>query len=67
MNTPSVWTDPQRLGGKPCLRGHRISVSQLLAEMSEGRSIKKLSEDFNLQPDLLYGMLEDLSLEFGDL
>jgi uncharacterized protein (DUF433 family) len=29
MNTAHIWTDPERMGGLPCLRGHRLPMDQI--------------------------------------
>mgnify|MGYP003669762039 CR=1 FL=1 len=33
-----IWIDPQRCGGKPCIRGHRIWVSLIVDMMAAGDS-----------------------------
>jgi len=40
--------DPKKYGGVPVLAGTRFKVSQILAEIADGKSVKKLSKDFNL-------------------
>jgi len=31
-----IWIDPERCGGKPCVRGHRIWVSLILDLLASG-------------------------------
>lgn len=61
MNTEHIWTDPGRCSGKPCLRGRRMPIAQILTDISYGRSIQELSDNFNIPIDLISGMLTDLA------
>jgi uncharacterized protein (DUF433 family) len=38
--------DPNILNGKPCIKGTRIPVSTILANLEEGISIKELIDEF---------------------
>jgi len=60
----SVEVNPGKHGGIPVLRGTRFTVSQLFAEMSEGRGIIDIAADFELDPDLLRKLLEGFSVHF---
>lgn len=43
--------DPQILGGKPIIRGMRISVEMILELLSKGVSVEELLEDYpELEP-----------------
>lgn len=49
---PRITADPQVLSGKPCIRGMRISVQQLLQILSENPSWDDLSADYpELEPE----------------
>ena len=48
-------------GGLPCLRNTRISVSQILCELSSGESIKDIADDM----DLNINELETLMIYIG--
>ena len=37
-----IWIDPERCGGRPCIRGHRIPVELLLDFLSSGVSPTEL-------------------------
>lgn len=64
-NTSHIWTDKDRCGGKPCIRGHRFTVAQLLAELAEGdRSLKKICEDFGLPFEMCRGVIEQVAKEW---
>lgn len=41
--------NPRQCGGRPCIRGMRIRVSDILDMLAEGVSVKEILEDF---PDL---------------
>ena len=61
INTTHIWTDPDRCGGRPCIRGHRLTLAQMLAELSEGRSIQELEADFRLEEGQLAKALSELA------
>ena len=42
----TVWIDKDCMGGMPCLRGHRISVVQILASLEE-ESLVDFAEDYD--------------------
>ena len=56
-----IWIDPQRCGGKPCVRGHRIWVSLILDQLSEGVTVEEILGNY---PGLVH---EDIqaSIAFG--
>lgn len=43
-----VWCDPERLGGMPCVRGTRFSVTQLLAELADSHATVEIEDNFGL-------------------
>ena len=45
-----VTLDPSKRGGRPCIRGLRISVYDVLSMMASGRSQEEILDDF---PELL--------------
>lgn len=59
INTEFIATDELVMGGVPCLRGHRISVNQLLVEMAND-GLSATAEDYDLIEDHLKGMLADV-------
>ena len=38
--------DPEVMGGKPCIRGVRVTVGMIVGAMSAGRTIEQLLNDF---------------------
>ena len=44
-----ITTQPDKLGGKPCVRGMRISVADVLEYLASGMSMDEVLSDF---PDL---------------
>jgi uncharacterized protein (DUF433 family) len=47
MDYRSVITvEPGKRGGKPCIRGLRITVYDVLEQLSAGLSAEEISEDF---------------------
>ena len=41
-----IWIDPNRCGGKPCIRGHRIWVSLILDLLASGTSKQEILEQY---------------------
>jgi uncharacterized protein (DUF433 family) len=41
-----ISTDPQVMGGKPCIRGMRVTVGMILEALAAGRSVEDLLSDF---------------------
>jgi uncharacterized protein (DUF433 family) len=37
---------PQLMGGKPCIRGMRVTVGMLVGQIGAGRSIEELLTDY---------------------
>lgn len=45
---PGIVSNPEILGGKPIIKGHRIAVSQLLGQLSGGMTIEEVRADYML-------------------
>lgn len=41
-----ITMDPDVMGGKPCIRGMRVTVGMIVGAMSAGRTIEQLLVDF---------------------
>jgi uncharacterized protein (DUF433 family) len=41
-----ITIEPDKKGGKPCIRGMRIAVSDVLGWLASGMTIEKIIEDF---------------------
>ncbi len=67
MNTPGIWTDKDRCSGKPCLQGTRMPMCQILAELADGRDLKEIAEDFDLDYDTIVVAWHDLIEELCKL
>jgi len=46
--------DPEVMGGKPCIRGMRVTVGMIVEAMAAGRTIEELLTDFPYieEPDI---------------
>jgi uncharacterized protein (DUF433 family) len=44
-----ITTDPQRMGGEPCIRNLRIPVATIITMMAQGMTAEKI---FEYYPDL---------------
>lgn len=45
---PGIVSDPQILGGRPIVKGHRIAVSQLIGQLAGGMSLQDIQDDYQL-------------------
>ncbi|WP_219416741.1 DUF433 domain-containing protein [Pseudonocardia nigra] len=41
-----VTVDPERMGGLPCIRDLRVTVSMVLGQLAAGRTIEQLLADY---------------------
>lgn len=39
-----IWTDPERRGGRPCIKGTRIAVHDVLGWLAAGETIDEIIE-----------------------
>ena len=51
-----------RLGGAPVLKGTRITVAQILAELGEGQSAEEVAADFDLDVVLVKKLVQGLAV-----
>lgn len=59
-----IWRDPDRSGGRACLIGTNFTVARLIAELADGRSIKKVARDFGLADGLIVGALREVAMAY---
>ena len=41
-----ITLDPEVMGGKPCIRGMRVTVGMIVGQIGAGQSVEGLLEDF---------------------
>ena len=58
----AVWTDPDRMGGQPCLRGTRFPVAQVLAELASGQSVNSIAALYETNQGKMEDFLAGLAL-----
>jgi uncharacterized protein (DUF433 family) len=46
MTFDRITVDPQRMGGVPCIRDLRVTVSMVLGQLAAGRTVEQLLEDY---------------------
>ena len=62
-----ITADPGILGGKPCIRGMRISVERVLEILAQNPSWEDLSLDYpELEPDDIRQALSFAAASIGD-
>lgn len=53
-----ITTEPGKRGGKPCIRGMRITVGDVLEYLASGMSEEEILEDFpDLEPEDIRAVL----------
>ena len=45
-NLDRITQDPNIMGGKPCIRGMRVTVGAIVGQIGAGRSIENLLDDY---------------------
>ena len=54
-----ITVDPNRMGGVPCIRDLRVTVSMVLGQLAAGRTREELLADYpDLEPDDITAALE---------
>lgn len=54
-----ITIDPDRMGGVPCIRDLRVTVSMVLGQLAAGRTHEQLLEDYPyLEPEDIRAALE---------
>ena len=46
MHNARITHDPAVMGGKPCIRGLRVTVGTIVGQIGGGRSVKELLADY---------------------
>jgi len=46
MAYENITVDPGRMGGLPCIRDTRVTVSAVLGQLAAGRSVPEVIEDY---------------------
>ncbi len=59
MNTPRITRNPEQCGGKPCIRGMRIRVIDILDLYAAGMTSEEILADYpDLEPEDLTAALD---------
>lgn len=45
---PGIVADPEIMGGQPIIKGHRITVAQIVGQIAMGESVEEVGEDYQL-------------------
>jgi uncharacterized protein (DUF433 family) len=62
MLRDSVTIDTQVRGGVPVLRGTRVPIAQILAEVADDAKVSEIAENLDIDPDLIVAILEGLAI-----
>ena len=65
-NLEAVVVDPMIRSGQPVLKGTRMPISIILAELADGGSVDTLAEDRDLDKEMLKELLEGLAIIFSE-
>lgn len=59
--TDCVECNADKLGGVPVLKGTRVTVAQILAELGEGQSVEAVAEDLDLNVEPIKKLVHGLA------
>lgn len=58
-----ITTNPEQCGGRPCIRGYRIRVTDVLDLLAAGLSVDEVLEEFeNLEPEDIQAVMQYMAL-----
>ena len=57
----SIEINVGKRGGVPVLKGTRVPIAQILAELASNYSVSEIADDLDLSEDLIRGFLEGLA------
>ena len=60
--TECIEVSAEKLGGVPVLKGTRISIAQILAEIGEGQSAEEVAADFDIDVGLVKKLVLGLAV-----
>ena len=64
---PRITVEPDKCGGKPCIRGYRLTVEYLLALLAEGATRTDLTDEWDfLEPEDIQAALRFASQLAGE-
>lgn len=64
---PRITVELDKCGGKPCIRGHRITVEHILSLLAEGATTQDLMHEWEfLQPEDIQAALRFASQLAGE-
>jgi uncharacterized protein (DUF433 family) len=61
--TPSIVSNPEIMGGRHILKGHRIAVAQLLAQLAGGMTLAEIQADYQLSDEEMRAILNYRALQ----
>ena len=62
MSDHAIETSPLVMGGRECLRGHRVTIAQVVAELADGRGPKELADNMDWDEQTIRDALRELSM-----
>ena len=54
---PGIVSDPDILGGRPTLKGRRITAAQLMGQLAGGMTMRELQDDYELRDEEVSALL----------
>jgi len=55
--TPGIVSDPEILGGKPTIKGHRIAALQIMGHLAAGETVEVLMDEYDLTAEEIQAVL----------
>jgi uncharacterized protein (DUF433 family) len=55
---PGIVSDPETMGGRPIIKGHRITVAQLIGHLAAGDTVEEIRDSFELTDAEMQAVLD---------
>lgn len=62
MTERAIEATPLVMGGRECLRGHRVTIAQVVAELADGRGPRELANNMGWDEQTIRDALNELSM-----
>jgi uncharacterized protein (DUF433 family) len=63
----TVWRDPERRGGRACLKGTRFTIAQLIAEHTKPSDVAEVAENLDLDKAQIRKFFAALAKRFDEV
>ena len=62
----AIEMDSERMCGKPCLAGRRLTLEHLMGHLAAGVTVAEYCSDYEVSADLVYAALKEVAEHISD-